>query len=63
MLDLLLYFVGDIIKYYLIFGCFIVILFVIIELINEQITLDFTDNLCIILFWPLILKRLIKSEE
>lgn len=63
MLDLFLYFIGDIIKYYLIFGCFIVILFVIIELINEEFTLDFTDNLCIILFWPLILKHLIKSEE
>lgn len=63
MVDLFLYFIGDIIKYYLIFGCLIVVLFVIIELINEEITLDFTDNLCIILFWPLLLKHMIKREE
>lgn len=63
MVDLILYFFWDIIKYYLIFGCFIVVLFVIIELINEEITLDFTDNLCIILFWPLILNHLINREQ
>ena len=63
MVDLFLYFFGDIIKYYLIFGCLIVVLFVIIELINEEITLDFTDNLCIILFWPLIVNHLINREQ
>jgi len=62
MVDLFLYFFWDIIKYYLLFGGLFVVLFFIIEVFNEEFTLDFTDNLGILFFWPVILSHLINRE-
>lgn len=63
MVDLILYFFCDIIKYYLLFGGLFVILFFIIEVFNEEFTLDFTDNLGILFFWPIIVNHLINREQ